>query len=206
MHAFREFSVYFPEFLLLFHFWKVGLYLHGYELPNTVEEVVTFASIYILFLNYMHNSWKFQVHENQPCFLFWWRKIDVDVVGKNQEENHQRWFYASEHPLMVAALGKTNLNSEFKILPPTCFEMHQIKINLKCATNGLCSLYLHKQSAYTRCTLCPQHICSKLWLQRQKQLQIHQDVLHFPKILCRPFFLNYAKHICQVLSPTATDI
>ena len=164
--------------MLLFRFGKVGLYLHGYELPNTVEEVVTFASIYILFLNYMHNSWKFQVHENQPCFLFWWRKIDVDVVGKNQEENHQRWFYASEHPLMVAALGKTNLNSEFKILPPTCFEMHQIKINLKCATNGLCSLYLHKQSAYTRCTLCPQHICSKLWLQRQKQLQIHQEMKH----------------------------
>ena len=77
---------------------------------------------------------------------------------------------------MVAALGKTNLNSEFKILPPTCFEMHQIKINLKCATNGLCSLYLHKQSAYTRCTLCPQHICSKLCLQRQKQLQKCGDV------------------------------
>ena len=76
---------------------------------------------------------------------------------------------------MVAALGKTNLNSEFKILPPTCFEMHQIKINLKCATNGLCSLYLHQQSAYTRCTLCPQHICSKLRLQRQKQLKIHTN-------------------------------
>ena len=139
--------------------------------------------------------------------LFWCCGANlISVVWKKFEENHQRWFYASEHPLMVAALGKTNLNSEFKILPPTCFEMHQIKINLKCATNGLCSLYLHKQSAYTRCTLCPQHICSKLWLQRQKQLQVHQDVLHFPKILCRPFFLNYAKHICQVLSPTATDI
>ena len=25
---------------------------------------------------------------------------------------------------------------------------------------------------------------------------------HFPKILCQPLFLNYAKHICRVLSPT----
>ena len=108
---------------------------------------------------------------------------------------------------MVAALGKTNLNSEFKILPPTCFEMHQIKINLKCATNGLCSLYLHKQSAYTRCTLCPQHICSKLWLQRQKQLQIHQEMKHPNMLIPSPAICitnDGGVHNTYVLKPVFT--
>ena len=40
------------------------------------------------------------------------------LFQKKFEENHQPWFYASEHPLMVAP-WKTNLYSEFKILPPT---------------------------------------------------------------------------------------
>ena len=84
----------------------------------------------------------------------------INVVWKKFEENHQRWFYASEHPLMVA-LGKTNLYSEFKILPLTCLEMHQIKINLKCATFGLLGASLQQEFVSVMNTrVC--HICSKL--------------------------------------------
>ena len=142
-------------FLPLFRFGKVGLYLHGYELPNTVEEVVTFASIYILFLNYMHNSWKISSPWKSALLFMLAKKNWCRCCWKESRRKPSAVILCIRTSSYGGGVGKTNLNSEFKILPPTCFEMHQIKINLKCATNGLCSLYLHQQSAYTRCTLCP---------------------------------------------------